>query len=42
MSTSLAVQGLRLHAPNVGGTGLMPAQGAAKISHTAQHGINFS
>lgn len=41
MGTSLAVQGLRSHVPNVGGTGLMPGQGTTKIPHTAQHGVNF-
>ena len=33
--TSLTVQWLRLYTPNVGGTGLIPGQGA-KIPHAAQ------
>ena len=36
LGTSLAVQGLRLHASNAGGTGSIPGQGT-KIPHAKQH-----
>ena len=35
--TSVAVQWLRLQAPNVGGVGLIPGRGT-KIPHAAWHG----
>ena len=38
MGTSLAVQWLRLHAPNAGGPGLIPGWGT-KIPHAAQQGL---
>ena len=39
MGTSLAVQWLRLHTPNVGGTGSIPGQGT-KVPHATQRGQN--
>ena len=38
MGTSLAVQWLRLHTPNAGGTGSIPGQGT-KIPRVAQCGL---
>ena len=38
LGTSLAVQWLRLQAPNAGGMGLLPGWGT-KISQAAEHGL---